>query len=175
MTLNQSLPLSEPQFPHLENEDKNSPPFNPVFVRFRESPFNTSSGHSKCSVIGSLVVQNICLCLSLPPPLFLPFFFPSSSSWAAFSVSSQGKVRVPIQLRRNCPARRLGPSLPAWVLSVSSQAFDHFGSAPGARGPGLGSFSFLRQGLPGRCWLGSLEETGGPGAFAVSSQEQTPF
>ena len=116
--------------------------------------------------MGALSRISVCVYLSLL--LFSFLFSPSSSShssssWAAFSVSSQGKVGVPIQLWRNYPARRLGPSLPAWVLPISSQAFGCFESAPGARGPRLGSFSLHRQGLPGRCWLGSLVDPGAQG------------
>lgn len=60
------------------------------------------------------------------------------------------------------PAGWAPPFLPRSRLSPA-RLLTSFGSALGTRGPGLGSFSLLRQGLPCRHWLESLEGSGDQG------------
>lgn len=161
-SLSESVPLSEPQFSYLENEDKNSCRLNPGFVRFRENPcsvFNTSLGHSRCLVIGNCsCAESACLALSSPPPFSLPFH-PLLLPLPLLLLLLLGQCLLPREgpgsnpAARNCPARRPAPPFLPGPARLQPGFGPVLGLPLGARGPGLGPFS-TQTGAPGQVLAG---------------------
>ena len=163
-SLSESVPLSEPQFSYLENEDKNSCRLNPGFVRFRENPcsvFNTLLGHSRCLVIGSCsCAESACLALSSPPfslpfhPLLLPLPLLLLHLLGPCLLPREGLGSNPAA--RSCPARRPAPPFLPGPTRLQPGFGPVLGLPLGARGPGLGPFSTQRgaprQVLAGVSW-----------------------
>lgn len=88
---------------------------------------------------------NICLSIYLPP-LFLSFFpllllLPMLLLGAAFSVSSQGKVPVPIHLGETAPPAGWAPPFLPGSRPPPARPLASFGSAPGGKGLGPRPFS----------------------------------